>query len=86
VPLYDFHCNVCGALYERQAPLGGLAACPNCGSEDVTRLVTGFAGPFTTRPRGRAEKRSDDGRRVREEQRAERQAQRRGQKPDSMGK
>jgi putative FmdB family regulatory protein len=84
VPLYDFHCRTCGADYEAQAALGGIAACPQCAGEGVERVVTGFAGPFTTSPRGRAAKRSDDTRRVREEQRAERKAQRQRQKPDSM--
>jgi putative FmdB family regulatory protein len=84
VPLYDFQCNACGAIYEQQAELGALAPCPECRSQDVERLLTGFAGPFTTRPRGLAAKRSDDTRRVREEQRAERTARRREQNPGSM--
>jgi putative FmdB family regulatory protein len=78
MPLYDFHCRACGTVFEARAPIGELAPCESCGSADVERLFSGFAGPFTIAPRGTAAKRSDDSRRTREQQRQERSQQRRG--------
>jgi len=72
MPLYDFRCRVCGTQFEAVAPLGQLVPCESCGSVEVERLLTGFAGPFTVAPRGAAAKRSDDNRRARAEQRRER--------------
>jgi len=74
MPLYDFRCRACGAVFEARADVGGLAPCEACGSADVERVVSGFAGPFTVRPRGAAAKRADAARRVRAEQRHERRA------------
>jgi len=78
MPLYDFHCRACGTVFEARAAIGELAACERCGSADVERLLSGFAGPFTIAARGAAAKRSDDSRRTREQQRQERSQQRRG--------
>jgi len=78
MPLYDFLCRACGTVFEARAPIGELAPCESCGSADVERLLSGFAGPFTVAPRGAAAKRSDDSRRTREQQRQERSQQRRG--------
>jgi putative FmdB family regulatory protein len=72
MPLYDFLCHACGTEFEARAPIGQLAPCASCGSTDVKRVLSGFAGPFTVAPRGAAAKRSDDSRRVREQQRQER--------------
>lgn len=76
MPLYDFHCRSCGERFEEFAPPAGTAPCPACGSADVERVLTGFAGPFTVAPRGVTARRSNAERRVREEQRAERRSER----------
>jgi putative FmdB family regulatory protein len=80
MPLYDFVCRACHTEFEARAALGELAPCENCGSTDVERVLSGFAGPFTVAPRGAAAKRSDDSRRAREQQRQERTQQRRGRR------
>jgi putative FmdB family regulatory protein len=76
MPLYDFRCHACGTEFEARAAIGELAACESCGSTDVERVLSGFAGPFTVAPRGAAAKRSDDSRRAREQQRQERARER----------
>ncbi len=76
MPLYDFRCRSCGEQFEEFAPPGATAPCPACGGADVERVLTAFAGPFTVAPRGVAARRSNAQRRVREEQRAERKADR----------
>jgi putative FmdB family regulatory protein len=76
VPLYDFHCRNCGERFEEFARPGDTAPCPACGSRDVERVLSAFAGPFTVAPRGVAARRSNAERRVREELRAERKADR----------
>jgi putative FmdB family regulatory protein len=76
VPLYDFRCRSCGERFEEFAPPAQTAPCPACGSTEVERVLSAFAGPFTTAPRGLAARRSNAQRRVREEQRAERKAER----------
>jgi putative FmdB family regulatory protein len=76
MPVYDFRCRTCGTTFEARAALGATAPCESCGSTDVERLLSGFAGPFTVAARGAVAKRSDDSRRVREEQRRERHDQR----------
>ncbi len=72
MPLYDFRCRVCQTEFEARAALGELAPCENCGSPEVERVLSGFAGPFTVAPRGVAAKRSDESRRAREEKRRQR--------------
>ncbi len=79
VPLYDFRCRGCGEVFEEFARPGETAPCPGCGSDDVERVLSGFAGPFTVAPRGVAARRSNAQRRAREEQRAERIARRKEQ-------
>ena len=76
MPLYDFHCRDCGERFEELASPGETAPCPVCGSPDVERVLSAFAGPFTVAPRGVAARRSNAQRRVREELRAERKAER----------
>ena len=72
MPLHDFRCGACGERFEARVAYDERPACPACGGDDCERLFTPFAGPFTLRPRGRAARRSDAIRRVREEQRRER--------------
>jgi putative FmdB family regulatory protein len=69
MPLYDFRCRACGAAFEAQVPMGTVAPCPECGAPDPERVLTGFSGPLKIGLRGGEAKRSDDRRRVREEQR-----------------
>jgi putative FmdB family regulatory protein len=71
MPLYDFRCRVCRTEFEARVGLGELAVCEACGSSEVERVISGFAGPFTIAARGAAAKRSDDSRRVRRERRVE---------------
>ncbi len=47
-------------------------------------MLSGFAGPFTTAPRGLAARRSNAQRRVREELRAERKAERQARRKDQL--
>jgi putative FmdB family regulatory protein len=82
MPLYDFRCRRCGEEFEEFARPGQTAPCPACGAADVERVLSGFAGPFTTAPRGLAARRSNAQRRVREEQRAERKAERQARRRD----
>jgi putative FmdB family regulatory protein len=77
MPLYDFACRSCGEQFEARASESERPACPGCGAPGAERVLSPFAGPFTTRPRGRDARRVDADRRVREEQRAERREARR---------
>lgn len=76
MPLYDFACGRCGERFEQRVGVAERPSCPACGTPQAQRMLASFAGPFTTRPRGLAAKRSDATRRAREEQRRERRAQR----------
>jgi putative FmdB family regulatory protein len=80
MPLYDFRCRVCHTEFEARAALGELVPCENCGSADVERVLSGFAGPFTVARRGVAAKRSDESRRAREQQRQERTQERKSRR------
>ncbi|HWF55890.1 MAG TPA: zinc ribbon domain-containing protein [Solirubrobacteraceae bacterium] len=76
MPLYDFHCLACDCRFEAQVPYGELPSCPECGAARTEKLLAPFAGPFTVGVRGYAAKKSDATRAAREEQRAERKAER----------
>lgn len=82
MPLYDFSCRGCGARFEALAAPATVPPCPDCGGDAVERLFTPFAGPFTVAPRGLAARRSDAARRVREEQRLQRRAEKRAKRED----
>jgi putative FmdB family regulatory protein len=43
VPLCEFICDACGARFEELVPPGGMAACPACGNEHVTRAFSAIA-------------------------------------------
>lgn len=46
MPLYEFTCEACGATFEElvSAALDSLGVtCPECGSEEVEKLVSRFA-------------------------------------------
>jgi putative FmdB family regulatory protein len=82
MPLYDFRCRACEARFESRTRSDELAECPECGSADTERLLSQFAGPFTVAARGLAARRSNDARRVREEQRLERREDRRRERAE----
>jgi putative FmdB family regulatory protein len=55
VPLYEFTCEKCGATFEELVAAGpdGLeVTCPECGSEDVEKLVSRFASGGPSAERG----------------------------------
>jgi putative FmdB family regulatory protein len=80
MPLYDFSCPACGARFEAQVSYGESPICPACGAGHTERLLSPFAIGSNVRPRGLAAKRSDDTRRIREEQRSERREARRAKR------
>jgi putative FmdB family regulatory protein len=82
VPLYDFECGRCGERFETYAAESARPTCPACGTPDARRLLSPFAGPFTTALRGAAARRSDSTRRVREEQRREKSLKRRAEREE----
>ena len=78
MPLYDFACRSCGEHFEARAAMDGPGpACPACGAPEPERLISGFATSRSPGLRGAPAARSNATRRLREEQRAERRAQRR---------
>jgi putative FmdB family regulatory protein len=80
MPLYDFVCPACGERFEARAGFDERPACPACGAPEAERVISGFSGPFTTRPQGGDARRADATRRAREDQRSERREQRRAEK------
>jgi putative FmdB family regulatory protein len=82
MPLYDFSCRVCGERFEAMTAPSTTPACPACGEDGVERVFTPFAGPFTVAPRGVAARRSNAVRSAREDQRAQRRADRRAKRDD----
>ncbi len=78
MPLYDFACPQCGNRFEARAGFDEPGPpCPVCGAADPERLISGFATSRSPALKGLEARRSDDSRRVREEQRAQRREQRR---------
>ena len=80
MPLYDFVCRSCDEQFEARAGFDESTSCPACGAPDAERVISLFAGPFTTGMRGYAARKSNATRAAREEQRAERKEQRRAQR------
>lgn len=85
MPIYEFECEECGARFEELVPTGGVAACPQCGSERTRRRYSQVS-PSGRQPRG-AKVRADESRRgEREAARQDRMAESRkrraaGEKP-----
>jgi putative FmdB family regulatory protein len=82
MPLYDFRCRACGERFEALVSSSEVPTCTACGTNDVERLFTPFAGPFTVGLRGVAARRSNALRGERERQRQERRAARRAKPQD----
>ncbi len=62
MPIYEFECEGCGAVFEELVAVGATAvACPECGAERTRRLLSAVSPPGRM-PRG-AGVRSDDSRR-----------------------
>lgn len=49
MPLYEFKCESCGHRFEALLPFSrkSEARCPDCGSDAVKDLLSGFASPGT---------------------------------------
>lgn len=47
LPLYEFACESCGHRFEALLPFSrkAEARCPECGSDTVKELLSGFASP-----------------------------------------
>ena len=43
MPIYEFRCNRCGAVFEELVRNGVKPECPECRSGDVCRLLSAFA-------------------------------------------
>lgn len=45
MPLYEYRCDACQAEFELQVSFAkaDAAECPECGSQEVTRLVSTFS-------------------------------------------
>jgi putative FmdB family regulatory protein len=72
MPIYEFDCRRCGARFEELTRLGGSAACPACGSEDVERRFSPISEPrVPVGLHGRAAAESDARRKEREARRQE---------------
>jgi len=66
VPIYEFECEGCGAVFEELVAASATGVpCPECGSERTRRLMSTVSPPGRL-PRG-AGVRSDESRRVERE-------------------
>jgi putative FmdB family regulatory protein len=46
VPIYEYRCLGCGAVFEKLVRMGADApACPSCGAAEARRLVSTIARP-----------------------------------------
>jgi putative FmdB family regulatory protein len=82
MPLYDFACRQCGNHFEARTASDELGPpCPACGAADPERLITGFGTSRSPGLTGAPAQRSNDSRRIREEQRAQRKEERRRNQP-----
>ncbi len=61
MPIYEFECEECGAVFEELVAAGAAAACPECGAARTRRLMSNVS-PASRMPRGAAV-RSDESRR-----------------------
>ena len=61
MPIYEFECEGCGAVFEELVAAGATVPCPQCGADGARRLMSTVSPPGRT-PRGAAV-RSDESRR-----------------------
>ncbi len=53
MPIYEFSCETCGEVFERILTGNAHEArCPSCGSNELARLVSGFAARTRIHRRG----------------------------------
>lgn len=45
MPIYEYKCKECGESFELLQQMNDTPACKNCGSEDLTRLLSAPARP-----------------------------------------
>jgi putative FmdB family regulatory protein len=64
MPIYEFECEECGAVFEELLPRSDspAPACPSCGAKDRARRLLSGISPPGRQPRGAAV-RSDESRR-----------------------
>jgi len=43
MPIYEYECRGCGQQFELLVLKGTVAACPECQSQDLEQLLSGFA-------------------------------------------
>lgn len=54
MPIYEFRCKECGQKFEQRFPTTEVSGvtCPQCGSEEVSRLLSLFFAPRVSRDMG----------------------------------
>lgn len=50
MPIYEYACHGCGRQFEKLVRSDTVLACPDCGGDDLQKLLSAFA----VRTRGRA--------------------------------
>jgi putative FmdB family regulatory protein len=76
MPIYEFHCEQCGARFEELVGMQtDLAPCPECGSGGTRLAVPSSISPPGRLPRGAGVRDSESRRREREAARSERLAE-----------
>ncbi|HAF66771.1 MAG: zinc ribbon domain-containing protein [Bacillota bacterium] len=43
MPIFEYRCKRCGKVFECLVRKGDVPACPECGSEELTKLMSMFA-------------------------------------------
>jgi putative FmdB family regulatory protein len=72
VPIYEFECRKCGAMFEELVPAGAKAPCPQCKSLEVQRRYSPIGeGRMPVGLTGKAAAESNARRKDREERRQE---------------
>jgi putative FmdB family regulatory protein len=82
MPLYEFRCRSCAAVFEELVRGDDAPVCPVCEAGDPERLLSPISAPLKFGLRGAEARRSNATRRVREEQRREQRAARRARESD----
>ena len=77
VPIYEFHCDRCEAMFEELARADELPPCPSCGAPGPRRLLSQVSPTPRIGLRGAAARKSDAARRARDERRREERAAKR---------